>query len=79
MDFEVDALEHVVTAEVLLQALDLDDQLATDDVLRRNRGGCRVKITHAAFLPFSFSLALSRAMRFSSFACQKLKKMVSAQ
>ena len=29
--------------------------------------------------PFSFSRALSRAMRVSSLACQKLKKIVRAQ
>ena len=28
VDLEVDALQHVVVAEVLLQVLDLDDELA---------------------------------------------------
>ena len=40
VDLEVDALEHVVPAEVLLQALDLDDELAALVVGDRLMGVC---------------------------------------
>ena len=41
---QVDALEHVVAAEVLLQFFDLDDDLAADGVLRSIRLRLSVRV-----------------------------------